>query len=122
MLKAGTAARRRSIRWNQAVEAETVRHGVEQLLRELDRRLQERDPNWVGHCKLLVTSGHGTAYASITAAGDQPRWAGAAVATNAVELTIYVALYGWSDGDVALALDSLLEEEPVLAVPDRMIR
>ena len=117
MLKAGTATRRRSIRLDEPLSAEAVRHGVERFLRWLDERLQARDPNWVGHCKLLVASANGAIYASMTAAGDGPRWAGEPAGLAAAELTIYVALYGWSNGDIAAALDGLLEGEPILPRP-----
>ena len=117
MLKAGTAARRQSVRLDEPIAAEAVRRGVERFLRRLDERLQARDPSWVGHCKLLVASADSTAYASTTAAGDKPRWAGAPTGLAAAELTIYVAIYGWSDGDVAEVLHRLLEQEPILTGP-----
>ncbi len=117
MLKAGTAARRQSVRLDEPIAADAVRRGVEHFLRRLDEGLQARDPNWVGHCKLLVASADGTAYASMTAAGDEPRWAGVPAGLAAAELTIYVAIYGWSDGEVAEVLHRLLEQEPILTRP-----
>ena len=115
MLKAGTAARRQSLRGGEPLSPDELRRGVEHFLERLDQRLQERDPNWVGHCKLLVAGDGATAYASIAAAGERPRWASELHALDRAELTIYVALYGWSDGDVARALDGALGAEPVLS-------
>ncbi len=114
MLKAGTAARRRSVQWPEPMNGAAQQSGVERFLDVLDRRLQERDPNWVGHCKLLLTSPDGSAYASMTAAGDRPRWAGRPGASTGAEITIYVAIYGLTDGDVAAALDGVLAAEPLL--------
>jgi len=114
MLKAGTAARRRSLRFDRRLPAEEVRHGIEQFLKQFDAKLQERDASWVGHCKLLINAGERTAYASLTAAGDTPRWAGQPPEVDVAEITIYVALYGWVDGDVAQALDDLLAAYPLL--------
>ena len=118
MLKAGTAARRRSLRWSRAVEPERVRQDVEQLLRELDQKIQERDPTWVGHCKLLLIFAGGSAYASMTAAGDSPRWAGRLQPIAEAELTLYVALYSWTDGDVAQIVDGLLDADSILVSQD----
>lgn len=114
MLKAGTAARRRSIRLAQPMAADEVRTEVEYFLTCLDVRLQEEDQTWVGHCKLLVASGDTTAYASLTAAGDTPRWAGQPPAVVSAEITIYVALYSWTDAAVAAAVDGVLETTPLL--------
>ena len=120
MLKAGTAARRRSIHREAPLTAGDIRVRVEHFLHRLDLRLQEHDPAWVGHCKLLVASDQGTVYASITQAGESPRWSGEPVASQRAELTIYVALYGWSDADVAAALDGTLAAEPLFDQPDLM--
>ena len=114
MLKAGTAARRQSVRLTQRMDGEEVRADVEQFLHTLDARLQQQDATWVGHCKLLITSGDATAYASMTAADDTPRWAGAPVALESAEITLYVALYSWTDADVAAAVDGLLAATPIL--------
>ena len=38
------------------------------------------------------------------------------------ELTIYLAVYGWSDAEVASALDGALADEPVLVHPDLTAR
>lgn len=116
MLKAGTAARRRSLRFDRSLPPEEVRDGIEQFLKQFDHKLQEQDPSWVGHCKLLISAGEQSAYASLTAAADIPRWAGhpPRVELEVAEITIYVALYGWVDGDVAQALDGFLAAYPVL--------
>lgn len=115
MLKAGTAARRQSARWDTPIEPDMLRQGAEAFLRQLDQRLQVEDPTWVGHCKLLVASESGTGYASATAAGESPRWAGTVGRAKTAEMTIYVALYGWSDEKVAQALDGLLAEAPLVS-------
>lgn len=109
MLKAGSAARRRSLRWNTPVDPATLRAGVEGFLRALDEHLQERDPAWVGHCKLLVSAEAGAAYASLVAAGDPVRWSGELAATSSAEITIYAAIYGQTDADVARTLDDALD-------------
>lgn len=114
MLKAGTAARRRSLRWPEPVDSHTLRAAVEQFLLVLDDKLQARDPAWVGHCKLLVTSEQSTAYASITAAGDHARWSGALTPASAAEMTIYLAIYGLTDADVAAVLDAAIAGEPIM--------
>ena len=108
MLKAGTAARRRTVRLGASLAPDAVRIAVEDVLHTLDQRLKQRDARWGGHCKLLVTAGEQTAYASLTAAGDRPRWAGTPVELAEAEATIYVAIYGWTDADVAEALDGAL--------------
>jgi hypothetical protein len=117
MLKAGTAARRQSLRGTVPAAAADIRSDVEQFLGALDRRLQEHDPQWVGHAKLLLSDGDHTCYASITAAGDQPRWAGDPRSLDTAETTIYVAAYGLSDSDVAAAVDGTLASVPILAFP-----
>ncbi len=122
MLKAGTAARRRSLRFDRCLPAHEVRNGIEQFLKQFDARLQEQDASWVGHCKLLINAGEQSAYASLTAAGDTPRWAGQPPQVEAAEITIYVALYGWVDGDVARALDDLLAAYPLLPDAQRAAR
>jgi hypothetical protein len=122
MLKAGTAARRRSIHRRAPLAASDIRAGIEHFLHLIDRRLQELDPTWVGHCKLLVASEHGTAYASLTQANESPRWAGEPMDSGMAELTIYVAIYGWNDAEVAEALDSTLAAEPLFDQPDLMPR
>ena len=114
MLKAGTAARRRSLQWEAPRDGPAIRQGVEAFLHVLDQRLQGHDPTWVGHCKVLVASNGGSAYASMTGAGETARWAGAPTEARAAEATIYVALYNWSDQDVAQALDSVLLDAPLL--------
>ena len=117
MLKAGTAARRQSLRGAGPVAAADIQSDVERFLGALDRRLQEQDPQWVGHAKLLLSDGDHTCYASITAAGDQPRWAGVPRPLDTAETTIYVAAYGLSDSDVAAAVDGTLASMPILAFP-----
>lgn len=118
MLKAGTAARRRSLRAEAELGAAAIRAGVERFLGALDRRLQQQDPTWVGHCKLLVSVDGQSAYASVTAAGDKPRWAGGPTATRQAEITVYVAIYSWKDADVAAVVDAALAEEPLLTRVD----
>jgi hypothetical protein len=117
MLKAGTAARRKSLRGDRSLPAAEVRTDVEQFLRALDTQLQQFDPQWVGHAKLLLTQDESTFYASITAADDQPRWAGAPADLTQAEATIYVAIYGQTDADVASAVDHTLAMTPILSFP-----
>ena len=114
MLKAGTAARRQTLHGDGPLAADEVRQGIQEFLRALDAALQQRDPNWVGHAKLLLAQGEATFYASITAAGDQPRWAGTPIDVEHAEATIYVAIYAMNDTEVAAALDATLATTLIL--------
>ena len=117
MLKAGTAARRQTLHGDASLTADEIQRNVEQFLHALDSRLQERDPQWVGHAKLLLSGEDHTVYASITAAGDRPRWAGVPQPLKTAEATIYVAAYGLGDSEVAAAVDGVLARTPILAFP-----
>jgi hypothetical protein len=119
MLKAGTAARRRTLNWNDSQRADQLRALVESLLRAVDERLTPASDAWIGHVKVLMTAAGDSAYGSITAAGDSPRWAGRLTqpATHA-ELTIYAAIYSLTDAQVARAVDESLHA--VLGAVDRV--
>ncbi|HEX6289342.1 MAG TPA: hypothetical protein VFZ66_09140 [Herpetosiphonaceae bacterium] len=110
MLKAGTAARRRTYTWEPARPAAEARQQIEALLHTIDRLLQERNSAWVGHVKILIGSGAEAAYGSITTAADQPRWSGTLAAPiRQAELTIYAAIYTLTDAQVAAAVDEALD-------------
>jgi hypothetical protein len=109
MLKAGTAARRRSQRWQDAQYPQELRHAIEALLRSIDALLQQHSAAWVGHVKILITSGSETAYGSITTADDPPHWSGLlTMPISQAELTIYAAIYTLTDAQVAAAVDGAL--------------
>lgn len=114
MLNAGTAARRRSLTWTSAQTPEQVRLQIETLLRAIDARLSAAAPDWVGHTKILVADDAQSAYGSITAAGDAPQWAGRlSRPLRQAEMTIYAAIYGLNDAQVAQAVDQALQALPV---------
>lgn len=109
MLKAGTAARRRTLQWNAAQSPDALRGQIAALLTAIDERLRARDDAWIGHVKILISGGEQSMYGSITAAGDPPHWAGAlATELDRAEMTVYAAIYGLTDADVAVAVDSTL--------------
>jgi hypothetical protein len=109
MLKAGTAARRRTQSWATAQTPETIRRQIETLLHGIDTLLQQHSADWVGHVKILVSSGAETSYSSLTSAGDKPRWSGVlSEPVSQAELTIYAAIYSLSDAQVAAAVDQAL--------------
>lgn len=108
MLKAGTAARRRTQSWETPQAPDEVRQRIEALLRSIDALLQQ-SADWVGHVKILISSGAETSYGSITTAGDTPRWSGTlAEPVSQAELTIYAAIYTLTDAQVAAAVDQAL--------------
>lgn len=117
MLKAGTAARRQTLQGDGPLTAAEVSHNVEQFLLRVDAALQQADPQWVGHAKLLLSQDQHTFYASITAAGDQARWSGTPVELERAEATLYAAIYGLTDAQVAAAIDATLASTPILAFP-----
>lgn len=108
MLKAGTAARRRTLRWDSAQSPDTVCRQIETLLQSIDTLLQQ-SAEWVGHVKILISTGTETAYGSITTAGDLPRWSGTITTSlSQAELTVYAAIYTLTDAQVAAAVDQAL--------------
>jgi hypothetical protein len=117
MLKAGTAARRQTLHGEGVLTASEVMAQVEQFLRALDAALQQADQLWVGHAKLLLSQDEHSFYASITAAGDQARWAGTPVDLGRAEVTLYAAIYGLTDAQVAAAVDDTLASTRLLAFP-----
>jgi hypothetical protein len=109
MLKAGTAARRRTLSWETAQPAADVRQQIEVLLHSIDTLLQQQNADWVGHVKILISSGAETSYGSVTSSGDTPRWSGTLSApVSRAELTIYAAIYSLIDAQVAAAVDQSL--------------
>lgn len=117
MLKAGTAARRQTLHGDTTLGVAEVTQNVEQFLRRLDAALQQADPNWVGHAKLLLSQDEHTFYASITASDDTARWSGQPVDLERAEATLYAAIYGLTDAQVAAAVDATLTSTPILAFP-----
>lgn len=109
MLKAGSAARRLSLHFEQPKLSAELQGSVEAFLRDVDQQLQQHAPAWVGHCKLLITANDQSAYASITTADDTVRWTGP-LPTSLInaELTVYAAIYNLTDAQVAATLDAKL--------------
>jgi hypothetical protein len=111
MLKAGTAARRRTVGWTDSQAPEQILESVESLLRAVDERLKGSSADWIGHVKILISGEDESAYGSITAAGDSPRWSGRLTrAMIQAELTVYAAIYGLTDSQVAQAVDGALSD------------
>ncbi len=109
MLKAGTAARRRTLTWRDAQPPDQIRASVETLLRAIDERLKTSAADWIGHVKILIAADDASTYGSITAAGDSPRWAGRLTRPlSHAELTVYAAIYKLTDAQVAQAVDGAL--------------
>ena len=118
MLKAGTAARRRTLGWPDPQSPDAVHATIAALLRAIDQRLQPHE--WVGHVKIMLIDGDITIYGSITAAADEPRWSGRLDrSVTHGELTVYAAIYNLSDGEVAQAVDGALAALPADQTPQR---
>jgi hypothetical protein len=109
MLKAGTAARRRTLSLAEPQTPDELRERIAALLEDIGARLREFNERWIGHVKIMISSGSESTYGSLTAATDRPHWAGALSSnvTNA-ELTVYAAIYSVSDAQVAQAVDGAL--------------
>lgn len=113
MLKSGSASRRRSLRWSQRQSSEALTAEIERLLERCDRALQKRSPEWIGHCKAMLNVQGKLAYASLGMAGAPAVWAGGPLPpTESAELTLYAAIYGMPDDQVASALDEALASHP----------
>jgi hypothetical protein len=116
MLKAGTAARRRTIHWDAPRSPAATREFVSTLLVGVGERLAASSPEWIGHVKIMLTSGSAATYGSLTAATDRPHWAGALTGDIAdVEMTVYAAIYSLTDAQVAQAVDETLAAEQIPA-------
>jgi hypothetical protein len=111
MLKAGTAARRRTLTLAQPQTPDDMRTRIAALLEDIGGRLREVNAQWIGHVKIMISSGNESTYGSLTAATDRPHWAGALSSTilNA-ELTVYAAIYSLTDAQVAQAVDGALQD------------
>lgn len=106
MLKAGTAARRRTLAWHDPQTPTQIRESIETLLHAIDEQLKVVAADWIGHVKILIAAEQASAYGSITAAGDAPRWAGQLTRPlSHAELTMYAAIYDLTDSQVAQAVD-----------------
>lgn len=109
MLKAGTAARRRTLSWATDQSPEAIQQQIAALLHAIDQRLQPALADWVGHVKIMLLSDPESMYGSVTAASDPPRWAGMLRApVSRGELTVYAAIYSLTDAQVAQAVDAAL--------------
>lgn len=106
MLKAGTAARRRTLILAKPQTPDSMRDRIATLLEDIGGRLREFNERWIGHVKIMISSGNESTYGSLTAASDRPHWAGALTANiENAELTVYAAIYSLSDAQVAQAVD-----------------
>ncbi len=109
MLKAGTAARRRSLAWDEPQTPAAIREQVATLLQGVGTALQAVQSHWIGHVKIMVSAGSEAMYGSVTAAGDRPQWAGQLRTNTALaEMTVYAAIYNLTDAQVAEAVDTTL--------------
>jgi len=112
MLKAGTAARRRTLTGGTIYEPTALQSLVVDVLGRIDGLLQQTKADWVGHIKVLIGDGNVAMYGSVTMAGDAPTWAGQLTAgLERAELTIYAAIYTLTDAQVAAAVDEALAEQ-----------
>lgn len=106
---AGSAARRVELTFDTPEDWPALRQRVEGVLRDLDRRLCVRASDWVGHCKALVATADGSAYASLTGAGEAISWRGELrEPASRAELTIYAAVWGLTEEVVTEALASVV--------------
>lgn len=111
MLKAGTAARRRTLQWGEPQAPDAIREQIVMLLTDISTSLQTFTPQWIGHIKVMVTSGAEATYGSLTSATDRPQWAGALASTvTHAEMTVYAAIYSTTDQQVAQAVDNALAD------------
>ena len=116
MLKAGTAARRRTLHWAEPRSPQAAREIVGTLLLGIGERLAASNSQWIGHVKIMLSSGAAATYGSLTAATDRPHWAGMLTSDLAdAEMTVYAAIYGLTDAQVALAVDETLAAEALPA-------
>ena len=112
MLKAGTAARRRTLQWPEPRSPEQTREQIAGLLVGIGERLAASNPQWIGHVKIMLSGAGEATYGSLTAATDRPHWAGALTQDlSAAEMTVYAAIYSLTDAQVAQAVDETLAAE-----------
>ncbi len=111
MLKAGTAARRRTLSWPQPQPPAALREQIAELLTGIGGRLASANPQWIGHIKVMVSCGAEATYGSLTASTDRPQWAGTLRSSfTQAEMTVYAAIYSVTDAHVAQAVDSALAD------------
>ncbi len=111
MLKAGTAARRRTLTLAEPQTPDDMRDRIAALLEDIGARLREHNERWIGHVKIMISNGNESTYGSLTAATDRPHWAGTLSSNiSNAELTVYAAIYSVSDAQVAQAVDGALED------------
>ncbi len=110
MLKAGTAARRHTLNLSAPQTPDEMREQIAVLLEDIGARLREVNERWIGHVKIMTSSGSESTYGSLTAANDRPHWAGELSSNvTTVELTVYAAIYSLTDAQVAHAVDTVLQ-------------
>jgi hypothetical protein len=109
MIKAGSGSRRLTLTWPTPQAWPAQQHAIEALLLSCDRALGALEPDWVGHCKAMLNVDGQVAYGSVGMASAPPTWAGGPLPDAAsAELTLYAAIYGLDEQQVAAALDVAL--------------
>ncbi len=105
MSEAGSAARRVEMEWEAPQPWPELRRLAEELLAAFDGRLTQEAPDWLGHCKVLVATAEGCAYASLTAAGERATWRGAlALPAMAAAFTVYAVIWAAPEAAVETAV------------------
>jgi hypothetical protein len=123
MSEAGSAARRVEMEWEVPQPWPELRRLAEELLAAFDGRLAREAPDWIGHCKVLVATAEGCAYASITAAGERASWRGTLVLpATAAAFTVYAVVWATPETAVetavAHAIAAYLPEARSAPAPD----
>lgn len=106
MDNAGSAVRRLALAWDEPPAWPVLRQLAELTLRACAAKLAQVDPEWLGHLKLLLETGQGAAYCSITGAGEPLSWRGTVpTPVSPVTVTLYGVVWGMADASVAEAVD-----------------
>lgn len=109
MHSAGNAARRVRLTTPQPWPA--LQQLAEALLVAINADLIRSAPHWLGHCKLLVETDRGSAYASLTGADEPISWRGTLTGPfGQIGLTAYGVVYGATDQAVAAAINRALAD------------
>lgn len=105
MLEAGTAVRRVVV--PRALDADQIAA----LLHTCDELIRRHAPPWLGHCKALIETPHGNAYASITGAHEPLSWRGAIPPSSEQPMvTVYCVAYGVTNEQMAEIVDQVVAE------------
>lgn len=121
MLTAGSAVRQVELGGSTPRSWPALQQLVAALLATCDLLIAARAPGWLGHCKALISTPDGSAYASITGADEPLSWRGSlahGLAPDApLRLTLYCIAYGPDDATMAEVVERALAEHLPEAVP-----